>query len=112
MYPYAEAGQKIDELETELKRLGRWSDQPLPPEAFENMGPFGSNTMAFEQWLQFVLAPRVRDIIASQGQFPSSSQVGVYAIRELDSAPDAEKLVALLCEFDALFEHSNNDDIS
>jgi uncharacterized protein YqcC (DUF446 family) len=102
---YQEAGKKIEEIEAELKRLGRWSAQPLPPEAFDHMGPFGMNTMTFAQWLQFVLIPRVREVIATQGRFPSSSQVGVYAIRELDGDQDAERLVTLLCEFDTLFEH-------
>lgn len=105
---YQEAGKKIDEIEAELKRLGRWSAQPLPAESFENMGPFGMNTMAFEQWLQFVLIPRVREIIATQGDFPSSSQVNVHATREFDGDPDADTLLTLLREFDDLFERSKN----
>ena len=31
---------------------------------------------------------------------PSSSEVGVYAVRELDGAPDAGRLTQLLSEFD------------
>ncbi len=103
---YQEAGQKIDEIEAELKHLGRWSEQPPPPQAFENMGPFGMRTMAFEQWLQFVLIPRVREIIATRGQFPSSSSVSAYAVREWDGVPDVDRLLTLLSEFDALFERS------
>ena len=34
------------------------------------------DTMAFSQWLQFILIPRVRAIIAQRGQFPPRSQVG------------------------------------
>jgi len=106
MYPYEEASQKIDQIEAELKRLGRWWDQPPPPEAFEDMGAFGSKTMAFEQWLEFVLIPRVREIIAARGAFPSSSQVSVYATREWDGDPDVDRLLTLLREFDALFEQA------
>lgn len=44
---------KASEIETELKHINRWGDEPLPPEKFEDMGAFGSNTMTFEQWLQY-----------------------------------------------------------
>lgn len=108
---YQEADQKIDQIEAELKRLGRWSAQPPPPEAFENMGAFGMNTLAFEQWLQFVLIPNVREIIATQEAFPSSSEVSVYATREFDGDPDVDTLLTLLREFDALFESSDDDDL-
>jgi uncharacterized protein YqcC (DUF446 family) len=103
---YEEASQKIDAIEGELKRLGRWEQTAPPPEAFEHMGAFGSHTMAFEQWLEFVLIPRVRAIITAQGSFPSSSQVSVYAIREWDGVPDVDRLLTLLREFDDLFERS------
>lgn len=46
---YVLASAKAKEIEAELKRLNRWSAEPLPSEKLENMGAFGSNTMAFEQ---------------------------------------------------------------
>jgi len=39
---YAEANLLCEAIETELKRLNRWS-APLPEDAFNNMGAFGSN---------------------------------------------------------------------
>src|SRR5262245_66187684 len=36
--PYAEARELTDRLEAELKRLGRWREEPLPATAYENMG--------------------------------------------------------------------------
>lgn len=92
----------IDGIEAELKAQDWWSAEEPSPKIFENMGPFGQNTMALPQWLQFVFVPRVREAIES-GDFPSSSQVGSYAVRDLDGNPDAEPLISLLCEFDALF---------
>jgi uncharacterized protein YqcC (DUF446 family) len=95
--------RKIGEIEAELKRLGRWQDTPLPEAAYKDMGPFGMNTMAYEQWIQFVLIPRVREILVSKGEFPRKSQVGVLAVRDFDGDLEADKLVTLLCEFDELF---------
>lgn len=92
----------IDGIEAELKAQDWWSAEEPSPKIFENMGPFGQNTMALPQWLQFIFVPRVRGAIAS-GEFPPASQVGAYAVRELDGDHNASHLVSLLCEFDALF---------
>ena len=94
---------KADEIEAELKRLGWWQQGPLRPEQYDFKHAFGMDTMVFQQWLQFILLERVRSIAAEGGQFPSSSSVGVMAARELDGYPEAEKLVSLLGQFDALF---------
>ena len=68
------------------------------------MGPFGMNTLAPEQWLQFVLIPNVRRIIDERKPFPRSSSVGVWATRNFDGDPHAARLLELLRAFDALFD--------
>ena len=93
----------LAEIESEMKRIGLWQSEPLRPEQYEFRQAFAMDTMAFSQWLQFIFIPRVRQIIAAGGQFPSKSQVGAQAVREFDTLPDAEKLLDLLSEFDALF---------
>jgi len=105
MTPLAQrALEKIDAIEAELRRLGRWQATPLEPGAYEFKAAFGADTMTFSQWLQFILVPRVREIAAGGGEFPSKSAVGAYAIRELDGDYAAADLVRHLCDFDALFE--------
>jgi len=102
---HAKASAITDALEAELRRLGRWAERRPPPEAFENMGAFGGRTMAFEQWIQFVLLERIREIVRTRAVFPSSSQVGVYAVRELDGDQDADELRSLLSTLDWIIEH-------
>jgi uncharacterized protein YqcC (DUF446 family) len=94
---------KLAEIESEMKRMGLWQSEPLRPEQYEFRQAFAMDTMAFSQWLQFIFVPRVRGIIAAGGQFPSKSQVGAQAVREFDTLPEADKLMSLLSEFDALF---------
>src|SRR6185295_14632739 len=89
---YKQVSAKADGIEVELKRLGRWCEQPLPEDRFVNMGAFGSQTMTFEQWIQFVLIPRIRDIIATQADFPNESNLAPYAIRYFDGDLEAEHL--------------------
>jgi uncharacterized protein YqcC (DUF446 family) len=100
---YSKAERKISEMETEMKRIGYWSLGPLPEEAYDFQQAFAMDTMAFSQWLQFILIPNVRSIIEQKGDFPSESMVGVQAAREFDGDANASYLVSLLSEFDALF---------
>jgi len=99
---YKQAEEKAREIEDELRRLNRWSAEPLPPACFENMGEFGSNTMAFEQWIQFVLIPRIQEIVSSRGEFPENSSLSVYAIRIFNGDTRADYLTELLSQLDNL----------
>ena len=92
-----------DQIEAELRRSGFWQNQALRPEQLSFQQAFAMDTMTFTQWLQFVFLPRVREAVAS-GEFPNSSSVGAQAVREFDGEPDADRLVTLLSEFDALFD--------
>lgn len=100
---YAQAAQKISEIEAEMQRIGYWSADPLPEEAYDFQQAFAMDTMAFSQWLQFVFIPRVREIIEEHGTFPSNSMVAAQAVREFDGDENTSQLLSLLSEFDDLF---------
>lgn len=85
-----------------MRAIGIWQASPLRPDQLEFTAAFGLDKMAFTQWLQFIFIPRVREAVAT-GRFPASSEVGIRAVRELDTEPRAAHLTSLLCEFDALF---------
>ncbi len=63
--------------------------------------------MAFEQWLAWILIPRVKGIVATGDSFPAGSMVGTYAVRELDGA-NVPEVVTLLCEFDQFIVQMNS----
>jgi len=98
---------KTSELEAELKRLNRWNTEPLSAEKFDNMGAFGSNTMTFEQWLQFILIPRIHAIVNEKGEFPKGSMLATYAIRVFDGDPGADRLHELLFALDQLINEKD-----
>ncbi len=100
-----EAAHRVaNAIEAELRRIGRWSAQRPPDSAFKDMGPFGMNTLSAEQWLQFVLVPRLHEIVNARGEFPQSSNVSGWATRNFDGDPDADELLRLLRELDAMVE--------
>src|SRR5947207_9877587 len=72
-----------DRIEAELRRLGRWSSEPLDPARLVDMGPFGMRTLAAEEWIQHVLVPRLRELAASRGELPHESQTAAWAARQL-----------------------------
>jgi len=98
-----EASRYAEQIESEMRSIGFWQTAPLRPEQLRFKQAFAMDTMTFAQWLQFIFLPRVREAIASN-EFPSSSSVGAQAVREFDGTPDADRLVTLLSEFDALFD--------
>jgi uncharacterized protein YqcC (DUF446 family) len=99
---HARAASLADRISAELRRLGRWSTEPLDPERLIDMGAFGMKTLAPEEWIQFVLLPRLRELVASRGELPRESQTSVWASRQFDGAPEAAALVELLRELDEL----------
>ena len=99
---YVRASVLAKKIEGELKRLNRWSDHYLPGEKFENMGAFGCNTMSFEQWIQFVLLDRLKEIIETKGEFPNESMIATYAIKAFDGDYETIELQRLLALLDAL----------
>jgi uncharacterized protein YqcC (DUF446 family) len=94
--------RQVDLIEEEMRASGLWQSQPLRPEQLKFSRAFAMDTMAFQQWLQFIFVPKVREAIASNS-FPPNSQVGAQAVREFDTVPDASRLSSLLSEFDSLF---------
>ncbi len=104
--PYVNANYLCIAIEEELRRLNRWS-APLPDETFHNMGAFGCNTMAFEQWIQFILIPRLQEIIESEGAFPSGSSLGDYGMRVFDGDPHSRQLHQLLYQLDSFVNTMN-----
>ena len=104
--------EKLDEIEREMREISFW-DESLDLDDIsskaeriireEKKSPVGS--MPFEQWLQAIFIPNARSA-AESSNLPASSQVSIMAIREYDyhsHTPEAQRLLGLLREFDALF---------
>jgi uncharacterized protein YqcC (DUF446 family) len=90
---------KLDEIELEMKRIGYWAENPP---AFEVKSFL--EAPSFELWLQCIFIPRAREAAAANS-YPSSSQVGLMAMRQYDYhsyVEEAQSLLRLLGEFDQI----------
>ena len=93
---------KLEQIETEMRQVHLWQENPLEAEQYNFRAAFAGDTMSFPQWLQFIFIPNVKRA-AANGNFPSESQVSVRAVREFDGMDEASRLIEYLSEFDALF---------
>ena len=98
--------KKLDEIETEMKRIGYWHANPPDLQAQAARGELRSylDAPSFELWLQALFLPNARDFIQTES-LPSDSQVGLMAMQQYDyhsSVPEAHNLMKLLNDFDDL----------
>ncbi|MET1081345.1 MAG: YqcC family protein [Pseudomonas sp.] len=92
-------------IERELRQQGWWDVAPPSAQALASDAPFCVDSLALEQWLQWVLLPRMGALLAAGGALPSAS--GIQAMAELAFAerlPQAGRLLTALGEFDRLMQ--------
>ena len=105
---YERLAAKLDEVEAEMKRIGYWKDNPPDLHAEVEAGRLRSylDAPTFEVWLQALFLDNARAAVANCN-LPGGSQVGLMAMRQYDYhsyVPEAQTLLRLLHEFDALVE--------
>ena len=90
-------------IEHELRSQGWWSEQAPSAEALASVTPFAVDVMSFEQWLQWIFLPRMKEIIERGLALPSASGILVMAETVFTDRPEqSRELRRLLAEFDQL----------
>lgn len=103
MVDLVKASRLLTLMESELKALNLWQVAPPSVEALASVQPFCCDTLAFEQWLQFVLIPRMGALIA--GHHPLPSNIAVAPMAQEAFKPlggNASNLISAIAQFDAL----------
>lgn len=97
---------KLAALEQMLKQLDLWQETEIEAQLLASTEPFCCDTLAFEQWLQFVFIPKMHHLILKR-QLPQT--VGIAAMAEVlwDGQAQYQPLIRLLQEIDALFAAAN-----
>lgn len=90
-------------MEKEMRRLGLWAREPPRPEALASKQPFCYDTLAFEQWLQWVFIPRMKRILEQGLAVPQDSDIYPLAEEVFSrSSADTRALLDLIRAFDEL----------
>ncbi len=92
----------VDGLEAELRRMELWDRVPPSAASLESTQPFCVDTLALSQWLQWLLIPRMRRILAGDGELPTASAIHPYAEDCFEHLEDSTALLTLIRRFDGL----------
>jgi uncharacterized protein YqcC (DUF446 family) len=96
---------QLQQIEAEMKRLGLWRHLPPPPDAFDNDTPFHADSMDFDNWLQWVLIARFHALLDAEASLPTRCAIAPMAEQVWqEGSGERRHLLALLADFDALFE--------
>ena len=91
------------EIEAEMRRTSLWSSQCPPQTALESLAPFCHDTLSFPLWMQWVMLPKMKQVIEEEVDIPTSSDI--YPLAEYALTPmncPTEKLLQLIKQFDQL----------
>lgn len=91
---------KLNDIIAYLKAARLWSDTPPMPSALASQEPFAIDTLTFEQWLQFIYLPGIREHVQLHQQLPADMAVAPMAQEALGQ--DHVPLVHLLMVLDNL----------
>lgn len=90
-------------IERQLRQLGLWAQQAPSAEALASQQPFCVDSLAFEEWLQWIFLPRLKSLLEANAPLPTAS--GIAAMAEqvfVGRALEVKGLIAALEEFDRL----------
>ena len=90
-------------IERELRQLGLWSELMPPAQALASGAPFCVDTLALDQWLQWIFVPRMKDLIEGGQALPAVSGIAPMAEESYKhDLPRYKELIAHLSRFDQL----------
>mgnify|MGYP006287590767 CR=1 FL=1 len=96
-------------LEEELRAQDRWDPSPPDAEALRSTVPFAADVLSFDQWLQWILLPRIQALLDLGAALPTRCAIRpmaeeVYADNDLP----AQRIVGLLAELDRVLNDTND----
>lgn len=95
--------QSLQAIEQSMRDLALWQAAPPQPDAFSSIEPFCVDTMLAEEWLQWVLLPRMTALLDANVPLPTRFVITPYFEEALkDRQPNCMPLLVLLQRLDSL----------
>lgn len=93
----------LNAIERELKQQSLWQSDTPSAQALSSQQPFCVDTLSFEQWLQFIMLPRMRVMIDTKQPLPTRISVAPMAEEAFKTIKaKAQPLISRIAEFDHL----------
>ncbi|WP_434527003.1 YqcC family protein [Photorhabdus asymbiotica] len=96
-------------IEKTMREINLWQEYPPKAEAFESVEPFSIDTMLAEEWLQWVLIPRMYALLEQGTELPAAFVIAPYfeeSYKE-DTTSRYHQLLEHLRALDRLFIQGN-----
>ncbi|RTE65995.1 YqcC family protein [Amphritea opalescens] len=107
MTAYAELQQLLLEIEAEMRAWSVWSATPPPASALQSIQPFAIDTLSFWQWVQWIMVPRLQQMIEQHQPLPPNSNMAPMAQEAVvNSGIKSSKLIDYFNSLDQLLTHS------
>ncbi|EGR0107942.1 YqcC family protein [Vibrio vulnificus] len=90
----------LRQLELELKRLGWWDDIPPEPALLQSEMPFAVDTLAPQQWLQWIFIARIQQMMAQGASLPKGFLLTPYFEEAWKEQRDTQTLLSILRTID------------
>lgn len=98
----------LETLEMELRAQGRWDGEAPTAAALRSTEPFAVDTLNFDQWLQWILLPRLQEMLVLQLPLPSNCAIQPMAEEVYgQDDPGGARIVLIVAEIDALLTDQN-----
>jgi uncharacterized protein YqcC (DUF446 family) len=94
----------LQQLEHALQYVGCWSTQWPEQEALHSTAPFACDSLRFEQWLQFVFIPKLRQHLNTNKPLPNA--MGLHPMGEQCFSEPLSRATVLpvLAQIDLIFK--------
>lgn len=104
---YQQTHTYLQQLTVLLKKHQLWQVEPINPDLLSSSVPFCHDTLAFEQWLQFVFIEKMQQIIAMKQPLPRNFAIAPMAQMTLSDKPGRDEIIALLTQLDSYVGEAN-----
>ncbi|WP_447875717.1 YqcC family protein [Serratia fonticola] len=93
----------LQAIEQSMRDLALWQLTPPEAEAFASTEPFCIDSMQAEEWLQWILLPRMHALLDANAPLPTCFAITPYFEEALkDKQPNCLPLLLLLQQLDSL----------
>ncbi|MEP7704296.1 YqcC family protein [Paraglaciecola sp. 25GB23A] len=94
----------LQQLEHALQHAGCWSAKSPTSEALHSSAPFACDHLRFEQWLQFIFIPKLREHLTANKPLPNA--MGLHPMGEQCFSESLSRATVLpvLAQIDLFFK--------
>jgi uncharacterized protein YqcC (DUF446 family) len=104
---YQQTQTYLVQLTALLQKHALWQSEPIDAEALLSKTPFCHDTMAFEQWLQFVFIEKIQQLITHRQPLPRNFAIASMAQMTLVNKAGSDEIIELLTALDTFLGEPN-----